>query len=179
MTKRNKNKSKNYKVKQATANKQPQNTQSKNNQISISHKNSQITQMKLDSRYFSKKAHQGLNELRDILKENLGDNYYSKASNLVRGLTAYISTWGLHRLSGDAKKFLSGTASDTKYKGYVYQKFLENLKSFSGSDFDVEDESTLINLPLKSYTGLNRLAIELAKEWSFWSVAVLGEPSND
>jgi hypothetical protein len=25
------------------------------------------------------------------------------------------------------------------------------------------------------YTGLNRLAIELAKEWSFWATTILGE----
>jgi hypothetical protein len=138
------------------------------------------TTMKLDSRSFSKEAHRGLTELKEILQKELSSNNYdSKACNLVRGLTAYISTWGLHRLSGDARKFLAGTPSDTKYKGYVYQQFLVKLKIFSGANFDVDDESTLINLPLSRYTGLNRLAIELSKEWSFWAVAVLGEPSND
>lgn len=161
-TKQNNNHSKNQKL-----------TQTK-----INH-NSQITTIKLDSRQFSKEAHQGLTELKQILNNNLGDQYYGKACNLVRGMTSYISTWGLHRLSGDAKKFLNGTASDTKYKGYVYQQFLQKLKQFSGEDFDVDDESTLINLNLSKYTSLNRLAIQLAKEWSFWAVAVLGEPTND
>lgn len=152
-----------------------------NNQNKTSSQNNfKPTTMKLDSRSFSKEAHRGLTELKAILQQELGSNNYdSKACNLIRGLTAYISTWGLHRLSGDAKKFLAGTASDTKYKGYVYKQFLVRLKIFSDADFDVDDESTLINLPLSRYTGLNRLAIELSKEWSFWAVAILGEPTND
>ena len=93
----------------------------------------------------------------------------------MQGLVAYISTWGLHRLSGDMKKFLAGTAEDTRYKGKVYQKFLQKLKIFSGEDFDVDNEGSLIHLPLRKYTALNHLAIQLAKEWSFWAPAVLGE----
>ncbi len=150
------------------------------NQSNVQPTQKRLTTMKLDSRSFSQEAYKGLTELKTILHRELGGNSYdSKACNLIRGLTAYISTWGLHRLSGDAQKFLIGTASDTKYKGYVYQQFLIKLKSFSGSNFDVDDESTLINLPLRRYTGLNRLAIQLSKEWSFWAVAVLGEPKND
>ncbi len=127
--------------------------------------------LRLDTREFSKEAHQALVEL----KQNLSSDYYQKASGLVQGLSGYISTWGLHRMSGDMKKFLAGTAEDTTYKGKVYKKFLERLKDYSGYDFDVDDEGSLIYLDLRSYTTLNRLAIQLAKEWSFWAVAVLGE----
>jgi hypothetical protein len=28
---------------------------------------------------------------------------------------------------------------------------------------------------VRAYTGLNRLAIEMAREWSFWAVPVLGK----
>ncbi len=127
--------------------------------------------MNLDPRKFSQEAHTALTEL----KANLEDRHHKKASGLVQGLTAYISTWGLHRLSGDMKKFEAGTAEDTRYKGRVYRKFLEKLRTFSGADFDVNDEGTLIHLPLRNYTALNRLAIQLAKEWSFWVPSVLGE----
>lgn len=127
--------------------------------------------MKLDSRKFSREAHGALTEL----KNELGTAYHKKASGLVQGLTAYISTWGLHRLSGDAKKFLAGTGEDTRYKGRVYQKFLQKLQSFSGQDFDVNNEGSLIHLRLRQYTALNQLAIQLAKEWSFWAPSVLGE----
>lgn len=127
--------------------------------------------MNLDPRKFSQEAHTALTEL----KANLEDRHHEKASGLVQGLTAYISTWGLHRLSGDMKKFEAGTAEDTRYKGRVYRKFLEKLRIFSGADFDVNDEGTLIYLNLRNYTALNRLAIQLAKEWSFWAPAVLGE----
>ena len=131
--------------------------------------------MMLDSRQFSQEAHQALTEL----KIKLDSKYHDNASNLIRGLTAYISTWGLHRLSGDAKKFLKGTGSDTRYKGVVYQKFLERLKSISNVDFKVDDEGSLVNLtPLRKYTALNHLAIQLAKEWSFWAPAVLGEAKS-
>lgn len=131
--------------------------------------------MKLDSRKFSQEAHTALVEL----KNDLDSEFHSKASSLVQGLSSYIATWGLHRLSGDAKKFLNGTASNTRYKGIVYQKFLTKLKSLSQIYFDVEDEGTLIHLPLRKYTALNHLALQLAKEWSFWAPAVLGEAKEN
>ena len=128
--------------------------------------------MRLDSREFSKEAHIALIDLRD---NYLSSAYYKKASGLVQGLSTYISTWGLHRLSGDMKKFLAGKAEDTTDKGQVYRKILQRLSIYSGQNFDIEDEGSLIHLPLRTYTSLNRLAIQLAKEWSFWAVAVLGE----
>ncbi|MEH2104388.1 hypothetical protein [Nostoc sp.] len=130
--------------------------------------------MKLDSRKFSQEAYAALT----AIEKDLDKKYHKKASSLIQGLTPYISTWGLHRLSGDAKKFLNGKAEDTKYKGKVYKKFLSSLKSFSGQNFNVDDEGSLINMPLKEYTALNRLAIELAREWSFWASAILGEPEE-
>ena len=138
------------------------------------------TVMKLDSRKFSKAAYSAISQMvtGEGEPEYLQPNYRKKASGLIQGLPAYISTWGLHRLSGDAKKFLAGSAEDTKYKGKVYQKFLKSLKAFSGNDFDVENPGSLIHLPLREYTGLNRLAIELAKEWSFWAPSILGEADS-
>ena len=158
--------------------------------------------MKLDSRQFSKEAYEGLTALsgeltalanewtkkwvekqsskpsakfvEDKAKEK-AEEYQKKASGLVQGLPTYISTWGLHRLSGDATKFLKGTAEDTKYKGKVYQKFLCRLKEFSHHDFQPDQAGSLIHLPLPDYTALNHLAIQLAKEWSFWAASVLGE----
>ncbi|HBB34728.1 MAG TPA: hypothetical protein DDZ80_25820 [Cyanobacteria bacterium UBA8803] len=127
--------------------------------------------MMLDTRKFSQEAHTALTEL----KGELEAAYYEKASGLVQGLAVYISTWGLHHLSGDMKKFLAGMAEDTRYKGKVYQKFLQKLRDFSGEDFEVDNEGSLIHMPLRKYTALNHLAIQLAKEWSFWAPAVLGE----
>jgi hypothetical protein len=105
----------------------------------------------------------------------LEQRHCRKASGLVQGLPAYISIWGLHRLSGDATKFLRGTAEDTKYKGKVYREFLFRLQAFSHHDFQPDDEGSLVNLPLREYTALNHLAIQLAKEWSFWAASILGE----
>lgn len=137
--------------------------------------------MKLDSRQFSKAAHSALVEIKQQFESDYPHDpkkaiaYHEKASGLIQGLSTYISTWGLHRLSGDAKKFLAGTAEDTTYKGKVYRKFLIKLQEFSGADFDADKEATLLHMPLRQYTALNHLAIQLAKEWSFWAVAVLGE----
>lgn len=127
--------------------------------------------MKLDSRYFSQEAHASLINLRNLLKEQ----ERGKASSLVQGLSAYIATWGLHRLAGDWKKFSGERAEDTTYKGKVYGEFLDSLKKLSPELSNPRDESTLLHLPLREYTGLNHLAIRLAQEWSFWAVAVLGE----
>lgn len=136
--------------------------------------------MKLNSRIFSQKAYQALISLKDTTQRDsnkyIEEKYYKKASGLIQGLPAYISTWGLHRLSGDAKKFLNGTAEDTRYKGKVYQKFLESLKEFSQeNNFEPKNEGSLLNMHLREYTALNHLAIQFAKEWSFWAAAVLGE----
>lgn len=125
-------------------------------------------------------------QLTDQEIQERAKSYCEKSSGLVQGLCTYISTWGLHRLSGDAKKFSLGMASDTQYKGRVYGLFLEHLKTFSQEDFvlwsdskDSSDERSLVNLPLRRYTALNRLAIQLAKEWSFWATPVLGEAKEN
>ncbi|PZO10754.1 MAG: hypothetical protein DCF25_20225 [Leptolyngbya foveolarum] len=140
--------------------------------------------MKLDSRQFSKTAHAGLMALRNGANGakdhdcQLQEVHWGKASRLVQGLAAYISTWGLHRLSGDAKRFLAGKGEDTKYKGKVYLEFLYQLESFSQQKFDPKQETDLINMPLPQYAALNRLAMQLAKEWAFWAPAVLGEDTE-
>ncbi len=127
--------------------------------------------MNLDLRTPSQAAYRALVKL----KEELDPKYHKKASGLVQGLTAYISTWGLHRLSGDTLKYSSSKSPDTRYKGTAYEKYLVELKAFSGSNFTVKEPPSLINMPLREYTALNRLAIELAREWSFWATPVLGE----
>lgn len=132
---------------------------------------------KLDSRYFSKEAYHALICLRDDEEDryHISQAYWKKASGLVQGLPTYISTWGLHRLSGDASKFLKKTSEDTRYKGNVYRKFLKNLQEISSGEFNLEDEGSLIKMELRQYTALNHLAIKLAREWSFWATAILGE----
>lgn len=123
----------------------------------------------LDTRDFSKAAYNGLEKV----KQNIKPEYHKNASSLVQSLPSYVSTWGLSRLAGDRKKFLE--SKDTKYKGEVYDEFLKTLQTLTKVGFSVEDPGTLINMDLRLYTGLNRLAIELAREWSFWAVAILGE----
>lgn len=151
-------------------------SQNQTSQANYQSTNINAPKMRLDSREFSKEAHTALVHLRD---NHLSSAYHKKASGLVQGLSTYISTWGLHRMSGDMKKFLAGRGEDTTYKGEVYKQFLERLKKYSGNDFNVEDEGSLIYLDLRTYTALNRLAIQLAKEWSFWAVAVLGEAEEE
>ncbi|MFM7470530.1 MAG: hypothetical protein ACKO5P_03360 [Nodosilinea sp.] len=161
--------------------------------------------MDIDSREFSQQAYRSLYDLRRrltdlavevIKKERKTSNtepsheeikertrsYCEKSSGLVQGLSTYIATWGLHRLTGDAKKFSLGMASDTKYKGKVYGLFLERLKELSNEDFvlwsdgsNSSDEKTLVNMELRRYTSLNRLAMRLAEEWGFWASAILEE----
>jgi hypothetical protein len=126
--------------------------------------------MKLDTRVFSRQAYQALYQL----QTELDPDYHKKASSLVQGLPAYIATWGLHRLSGDANRFAGRQAEDTNYKSVVYQTFLDKLQEFGQYNFPF-DESNLLELDLRNYSALNYLALRLAKEWSFWSTAVLGE----
>jgi hypothetical protein len=161
--------------------------------------------MDIDSREFSQQAYRALYDLRQRLSELAVEvikkegklpntepshekvkertkSYCEKSSGLVQGLSTYIATWGLHRLTGDAKKFSLGMASDTKYKGKVYGLFLERLKELSNEDFVIwsngsnsSDERTLVNMELRKYTSLNRLAMKLAEEWGFWATAILEE----
>jgi hypothetical protein len=124
--------------------------------------------LKLDTRDFSHAAYKGLLEV----KEKVNFNNHKKASSVVQSLPSYVSTWGLHRLAGDGLKYQSG---ETKYKGQVYQQFLKTLQSLSQVPFAPDDPRTLFGMELQAYAGLNRLAIELSREWSFWATPILGE----
>jgi len=119
--------------------------------------------LKLDKRDFSKSAYQGL----ERIKGSINPKNHKKASSVVQSLPSYISTWGLHRLAGDANKYLKAKSDDTKYKGEVYSEFLKTLQDLSKVAFAPNDPSTLIGMHLSAYTGLNRLAIDLSREWSF------------
>ncbi len=130
--------------------------------------------MKIDTRDFSLAAYQGLEAVKTKVR-NTDD--CKKASGVVQSLPSYISTWGLHRLAGDGVKF-NGTArsAETRYKGIVYQQFLETLQSLTSVEFTPNEPQTLlIDMKLNDFTGLNKLAIALAYEWSFWAVPILGE----
>lgn len=137
--------------------------------------------MTLDSRKFSQETYKALIALKEGDRDSKRDTkleqeYCKKATGIIQALPTYISMWGLHRLTGDMKKFLAGTAEKTTYKGKVYKEFLYRLKELSGIEFNPENEESLINLePLRKYTALNHLAIKLAKEWSFWAPSILGE----
>ena len=128
----------------------------------------------LDTRHFSRVAYNGLEQV----KQKVRASDHKKASATVQSLSAYISTWGLHRLSGDGIKYMVSRSEDTRYKGQVYQEFLRTLQLLSQVSFAPDDPSSLIEpskMDLHVYTGLNRLAISLAQEWSFWAVPILGE----
>lgn len=134
--------------------------------------------LKLDPRDFSKSAYQGLEKV----AEKIDSKYRQKASSTVQNLPSYISTWGLSRLACDGVKYagngvkdIEAKSADTKYKGQVYQEFLKTLQGLTNIAFAPTDPNTLLYMPLSTYTGLNRLAIELAREWSFWAVTILGE----
>jgi len=127
--------------------------------------------LKLDTRDFSKSAYNGLLQV----KGNVDAQYHKKASSIVQSLPSYISTWGLHHLAGDGVKYSESKSGETKYKGQVYQQFLITLQSLTRVAFAPREPGTLVNMDLSLYTGLNRLAIELAREWSFWATAILGE----
>ena len=130
--------------------------------------------LKLDPRDFSKSAYNGLGEA----AQKINSQYHKKASSIVQSLPAYISSWGLSRLAGDAKKYSEARSEETKYKGQVYLQFLTTLQSLTKVAFAPTEPATLINMPLSNYAGLNRLAIELAREWSFWAVTILGEAED-
>jgi len=131
--------------------------------------------LRLDSRYFSQKTYDGLKAAKAKIKsDDLG-----KASSAAQSLTSYISTWGLHRLSGDYLKYKKRGES-TRYRQHIYFHFLDTLKEISPVTFNPEEPSTLVHMEsLHDYTGLNRLAIALAQEWSFWAVPILGEAKDD
>lgn len=130
--------------------------------------------LKLDTRNFSASAYTGLEKV----KQDVNQKNHKKATAIVQGLPSYISTWGLHRLAGDGIKYTQAKSEDTQYKGQVYQEFLKTLKDLSKVAFDHTDPKTLIRMDLTVYTGLNRLAIELAREWSFWAPTILGEAED-
>lgn len=130
--------------------------------------------LKLDTRNFSLSAYSGLESVRQFIQVNSR----KKASGIVQSLPSYISSWGLHRLAGDGIKYSEARSEDTRYKGVVYQQFLITLQTLTGVPFDYRDPKSLMEMGIHEYAGLNRLAIELAREWSFWSVTILGEAED-
>lgn len=138
--------------------------------------------MNIDSRFLGRNAYEGLDQIKTSLATESRDpekhkEICGKASSVVQGLASYIGTWGLHRLAGDANKDRSGK---TKYKNTVYTAFLDQLKLLSKTSHDIKNPKIILkDIPLKEYLQLNRLAIELAQEWSFWAPAILGEAKND
>lgn len=130
--------------------------------------------LKLDTRNFSHSAYTGL----ERVQQAVDSRNHKKASAIVQGLPSYISTWGLHRLAGDGIKYSQSRSEDTQYKGQVYQEFLTTLQRLSRVAFDPQAPQTLIRMDLTVYSGLNRLAIELAQEWSFWAATILGEAED-
>lgn len=127
--------------------------------------------LKIDTRNFSFSAYSGLQEV----QKKIDSKNHKKASGIVQSLPSYISTWGLHRLAGDGVKYIKAKSDDTKYKGQVYQEFLQRLQVISQITFTYSDPATLMGLDVTTYASLNRLAIELAREWSFWAATILGE----
>jgi hypothetical protein len=130
--------------------------------------------LKLDTRNFSLSAYTGLESVCEAVQVNSR----KKASGIVQSLPSYISSWGLHRLAGDGLKYIEARSEETRYKGVVYQQFLMTLRTLTGVTFEYQNPKSLIEMGLHEYTGLNRLAIELAREWSFWSVTILGEAED-
>lgn len=142
--------------------------------------------LKLDPRNFSNHAYSGLEKVKESINERYQEKpgeYQKKASGTVQSLPSYISTWGLHRLAGDGLKYAidrdPSKPSKTRYKGYVYQQFLQTLQEVSQIHFASDNPKELIDMNLTKYTGLSRLAIVLAQEWAFWATAILGEPQED
>jgi hypothetical protein len=132
--------------------------------------------MAIDPRSLSQHAYRELVKL----KSKLDEADRKKASGVIQGLPSYIATWGLYRLSGDAGKFANERAEKTTYKSQVYYHFLKSLadKSITGMELP-EGEDALLEQSLREYTALNRFAMQLAKEWSFWTASVLGEAEVD
>jgi hypothetical protein len=130
--------------------------------------------LKLDTRNFSLSAYTGLESVQRAVQVTSR----KKASGIVQSLPSYISSWGLHRLAGDSLKYIEARSEDTRYKGVVYQEFLKTLQTLTGVVFDYRNPKSLMEMGIHEYTGLNRLAIELAREWSFWSVTILGEAED-
>jgi hypothetical protein len=131
--------------------------------------------LKIDTRSFSVSAYAGLEKV----KSKVSQQNHKKASGIVQSLPSYISTWGLHRLAGDGVKYSHAKSDETKYKGQIYQEFLQKLQSMSEITFTYSDPKTLMSLDVTDYAGLNRLAIELAREWSFWAATILGEAEEE
>jgi hypothetical protein len=129
--------------------------------------------MAIDPRSLSQHAYRELVKL----KSKLDEDDCKKASGVIQGLPSYIATWGLYRLSGDAGKFANERAEKTTYKSQVYYHFLKSLsdESISGIKLKPENVRSLLDMELRDYTALNRFAMQLAKEWSFWTASVLGE----
>jgi hypothetical protein len=93
-----------------------------------------------------------------------------KQRSMAQEIYTYLSTWGLMRLKAEETILKDGREDPVK-------KFFECLQEISGlTDLSLEH---LKNLSADEYMGLTGLALEIAREFSFWVSAIYVDVQGD
>jgi len=120
-----------------------------------------------DPRSIAKPVHGRLSELKNTTTDQAK---LKKQKSMAQEIYTYLSTWGLMRLKAEETILKDGREDPVKI-------FFECLQKLSG-DPDLSLDN-LKNLSPDEYLGLTGLALEIAREFSFWVSAIYHDVSGD
>ncbi len=120
-----------------------------------------------DPRSIATPVYERLSELRNTTTDQAK---LKKQKSMAQEIYTYLSTWGLMRLKAEETILKDGREDPIK-------KFFECLEELSGkSNLSLDN---LKNLSPDEYLGLTGLALEIAREFSFWVSAIYRDVEED
>ena len=123
--------------------------------------------MIFDPRSIATPVYERLNKLRIETKDQAK---LKKQKSMAQEIYTYLSTWGLMRLKAEETILKDGREDPVK-------KFFECLEKLSEkSNLSLDN---LKNLSPDEYLGLTGLALEIAREFSFWVSAIYHDVKED
>lgn len=117
-----------------------------------------------DPRSLSTPVYQALSQLKTDTPELAAQK---EQKNQAVELYTYLSTWGLLRLKGEETALQS-----QPQKEKVVRKFFHVLAEVMEKSENELSIQSLTQLPTSDYLGITGIALQLAREFSFWAESI-------
>lgn len=130
-----------------------------------------------DPRKISIKVYQNLQKVKDSTKDS---NHHDKQRNQAIELYTYISTWGLLRLKGEEPALVN-----EEQKQKVVECFFKALGELVFPSLKpnllqgTEGLKKLTQMSASEYLGITGVALQVAREFSFWAESIYAKPKNN
>lgn len=124
-----------------------------------------------DPRIIGKEVFESLHGLR---QKTVDKQKLPKQKSMAQEIYTYLSTWGLMRLKAEETILKDGREEPVKEFFKCLEK-LSDTKPLSNH----QGLETLKNLSAQDYIGLTGLALEIAREFSFWVSAIYHDTEDE